>query len=102
MWVGPLRVTETKHMSYVPRSSDLPLGRDRLHVAARTAAETLRGVAHRLRIASFWVAILLPAVYVPLLTGGLGGRETLVFATLVAVNAGAFVAGHGYDPADAG
>ena len=87
-------------MSHVPRSPDLPIERDTLGRAAGTVAETIRTVLRNLRVASFWAAIVLPVTYLPLLAGGLGGTEALLFAALVAVNAGAFVLGHDYDPAD--
>jgi len=88
-------------MSHVPRSPDLPIERDSLARAASTAAETVRTALRNLRIASFWAAIVLPVTYLPLLAGGLTSSEALLFAALVAVNAGAFVLGHDHDPADA-
>lgn len=86
-------------MSHVPRSPDLPLKRDTLGRAASTAGETLRSAARNLRGVSFWAAIVLPMVYLPLLSGGLAGREVLLFVALIGVNAGAFVLGHDHEPA---
>ena len=87
-------------MSHVPRSSDLPVERDTLSRAGRTVSETIRAGLRNFRVASFWAAIVLPVTYLPLLAGGLTGGEALLFVALVAVNAGAFVLGHDYDPAD--
>ena len=87
-------------MSHVPRSPDLPVEGDALSRAGRTVGETIRTALRNLRVASFWAAIALPVTYLPLLAGGLTGSEALLFVTLVAVNAGAFVLGHDYDPAD--
>jgi hypothetical protein len=88
-------------MSHVPRSPDLPLERDTIACAASTASELVRSVARNLRGVSFWAAIVLPAVYLPLLSGGLAGTEALLFVGLIAVNAGAFVFGHDHEPAAA-
>ena len=85
-------------MSYVPRSPDLPK-RDTIGRTASTAKETARTAARSLRVVSFWVAVVLPIAYVPLLVGGLVGSEALVFVALIGINAGAFVLGHEYDPA---
>jgi len=105
MWVPFLRVSEPKHMSHVPRSPDipdLPVERDTLGRAASRVAEAARTALRNLRVAGFWAAIVLPVTYLPLLAGGLGGTEALVFVALVALNAGAFVVGHDHDPADGG
>jgi hypothetical protein len=87
-------------MSHVPRSSDLPVERDTLSRAGSTVSETIRGTLRNFQVASFWAAIVLPVTYLPLLAGGLTGGETLLFVALVAINAGAFVLGHDYDPTD--
>jgi Cu/Ag efflux pump CusA len=88
-------------MSHVPRSPDLPIERDTLGRAASTVSQTIRTALRNLRVASFWAAIVLPVTYLPLLAGGLTGGEALLFAALIAVNAGAFVLGHDHNPADA-
>lgn len=88
-------------MSHVPRSPNLPLERDTISRAASTASETVRSIARNLRGVSFWAAIVLPIIYLPLLSGGLSGGETLLFVALLAVNAGAFVLGHDHEPAAA-
>jgi hypothetical protein len=88
-------------MSHVPRSPDFPFERDTVNRAASTASETVRNAARNLRGVSFWAAIVLPISYLPLLSGGLTGGETLLFVALIAINAGAFVLGHDYEPAAA-
>lgn len=46
---------------------------------------------------SFWIAIALPFVYLPLLTRGLGDPQvTLTFLLLLALNVFALYIGHGY------
>ncbi len=100
MWVPALRESKPIHMSHVPRSSDLPVERDSLRRACRTVSETVRTALRNVQVASFWAAIVLPVTYLPLLAGGLTGGEVLLFVALVAVNAGAFVLGHDYNPAD--
>lgn len=49
-----------------------------------------------LRFVGFWAAVALPFLYLPLLYGGLEGQEVSVFLALLALNASAIVAGHGY------
>ncbi len=102
MWVPILLVSKQTQMSHVPRSPDRPFERDTLGRAAGVATDAVRSVLRNLRIASFWAAIVLPITYLPLLAGGLAGGDALLFAALVAINAGAFVLGHDHDPADAG
>lgn len=87
-------------MSHAPRSPDLPIERDSLRRVGRSVSETIRMTLRNVRAASFWTAIVLPVTYLPLLAGGLSGVEALLFVALVAVNAGAFVLGHDYDPAN--
>jgi hypothetical protein len=86
-------------MSHVPRSPDFPFERDTISRATSTASETVRNAARNLRGMSFWAAIVLPMVYLPLLSGGLTGSETLLFVALIGINAGAFVLGHDHEPA---
>ncbi|MFC6989252.1 hypothetical protein ACFQJD_12010 [Haloplanus sp. GCM10025708] len=49
-----------------------------------------------LRFVSFWAAVALPFLYLPLLYGGLEGQQVLVFGLLVVVNVVALVLGHDY------
>jgi hypothetical protein len=61
------------------------------------AASTLARLGLRSAEAlTFWAAILLPVTYLPLLFGGLGGSEALLFAGLLACNVFALVAGHNH------
>ncbi|AEH35807.1 hypothetical protein [Halopiger xanaduensis] len=61
----------------------------------RRVLHSLKGPAQFL---SFWVAIALPFIHLPLLAQGLGDPGvTLTFLTLLAVNAVALYAGHGYN-----
>lgn len=46
------------------------------------------------RFIGFWVAVSLPFLYVPLLTGGLSANELYVFLGLLLLNVVAFVVGH--------
>ncbi|ARS89805.1 hypothetical protein [Natrarchaeobaculum aegyptiacum] len=61
----------------------------------RTLLETIKGPAQFL---SFWIAIALPFVHVPLLAQGLGDPAvTLTFLALLGVNVLALYVGHGYN-----
>lgn len=88
-------------MSSVPHTPDLPFERDSLRRALGATSAAARSALRNLKAVSFWAAIVLPFTYLPLLTGGLTGGESLLFAALVAANAAAFVAGHGYQPKEA-
>ncbi len=57
---------------------------------------SLQMIAIPLRFVSFWVAIALPFLYLPLLYGGLSGQQAIVFVGLLALNGVALVTGHGY------
>lgn len=49
------------------------------------------------RATAFWIAVLLPFLYVPLLLHGISGRdEQTAFVGMVVLNVCAFVVGHGY------
>ncbi|SDR43526.1 hypothetical protein [Natronobacterium texcoconense] len=62
---------------------------------SRWYLRSLRGPAQFL---SFWVAIALPFVHVPLLAQGLGDSSvTLTFLVLLAINVVALYLGHGYN-----
>ncbi|MDS0298869.1 hypothetical protein NDI76_08940 [Halogeometricum sp. S1BR25-6] len=61
-------------------------------LASNAARLTVRSA----QTVTFWAAVLLPLTYLPLLHGGLEQAETLRFAGLLACNAFALVAGHGY------
>ena len=54
-------------------------------------------VVRPVRFVAFWVATLLPFVYLPLLATGVVAIHQLGFAGLVGLNAVAFVVGHSYN-----
>jgi len=49
-----------------------------------------------IRRVSFWVAILLPLVYLPLLSGGLGPQTGYIVIGLLALNLIALFVGHSH------
>ncbi|WP_049969793.1 hypothetical protein [Haladaptatus cibarius] len=49
-----------------------------------------------LQFVSFWSAVVLPFLYVPLLMDGLAGAEITVFLSLLACHVVALFAGHSY------
>lgn len=58
-------------------------------------------IAKPIRITSFWLAIVLPFFYVPLLVTGLSsGTETGIFLSLLVFNLGALYVGHSYRTKD--
>ena len=60
----------------------------------RTSLRSIKGPAQFL---SFWVAIALPFIHLPLVAQGLGNPQiTLTFLALLAVNVFALYVGHGY------
>lgn len=61
-------------------------------LASNAARLTVRSA----QTVTFWAAVLLPLMYLPLLHGGLEQAEILRFAGLLVCNAFALVAGHGY------
>lgn len=73
--------------------------------ASTTSSESDDGTLERLsptlakpvRVASFWTAIVLPFLYVPLLVTGLSdAAETLTFLGLLVLNLLALYVGHSY------
>lgn len=48
------------------------------------------------QFASFWLAIALPLLYIPLLFGGIQAGEVTAFSLMLVGNAVALVFGHGY------
>lgn len=62
------------------------------------AAPLLSAIARSLEAASFWSAIALPFLYVPLLVNGLGTTAQLsAFLTLLVLHALAIVGGYRYN-----
>lgn len=68
---------------------------DRQHDRRRRIVRSLKGPAEFI---SFWIAIALPFVHVPLLAQGLGDPSvTLTFLLLLGLNVVALYLGHGYN-----
>lgn len=67
---------------------------------AAPSSVALRSLTRPLQFVAFWLAIIAPLAYPPLLLGGLDGQSFLIFLGVVALNAFGLVAGRGYgDPA---
>lgn len=63
-----------------------------------TVRRLLRTIKQPAQFLSFWAAIALPFVHVPLLARGLGDPTvTMTFLTLLAINVLALYFGHGYN-----
>ena len=74
--------------SIAPSSPEAERDRGRLFWSVKRPAQFL----------SFWVAIALPFVHLPLLMQGLGDPQvTLAFGALLAINVLALYVGHGYN-----
>jgi hypothetical protein len=71
-------------------TESLPALQDVLATTARLAVRPVRFVA-------FWVATLLPLLYVPLLVTGTVATNRLGFVGLLGLNAVAFVVGHAHN-----
>ena len=53
-----------------------------------------------LRVAAFWLGVITPLAYPPLLLGGLDSQRFLIFVGVVALNVFGLLAGRGHgDPA---
>jgi hypothetical protein len=64
--------------------------------ASDVAAVVGQSLPGPVRVVSFWIATLLPLVYLPLLALGVPGQRPFTFAGLLALNGLTFVAGHEY------
>lgn len=77
-----------------------PMSNSSAHPPHVDAIESLRAGVDRflvpVRFVGFWLAVVLPLVYLPLLVGGLAAPETTVFVVLLALNILSLFAGHGY------
>lgn len=62
---------------------------------ARVAVER---AVNGLRTAAFWATVLLPALYVPVLYGGIAGQRTGIALLLLALNAACALIGHDHSP----
>jgi hypothetical protein len=71
--------------SQSPRFGSLPTST--LASLPALVSKTVRGLA-------FWLAVVFPLAYIPLLPGGIGGSELLPFLALLAGNALALNLGH--------
>ncbi|MFC7215749.1 hypothetical protein ACFQO4_16900 [Saliphagus sp. GCM10025334] len=58
---------------------------------------TTESFIERLRVASFWTAIVLPIAYLPILAIGSDGTRTGLFVALLAVHLVALYAGHAHE-----
>ncbi|WP_049953070.1 hypothetical protein [Halostagnicola larsenii] len=68
---------------------------------ANTLERYFPSIAKPIRVTSFWLAIVLPFFYVPLLVTGLSsGTETGIFLGLLVLNLGALYVGHSYRSED--
>lgn len=88
-------------MSNSSPSPSPPVSRERVArlrevVQSQSLQHGARLVTAPLRFVSFWAAVALPFLYLPLLVSGLDGQETLVFGLLLTLNALALVAGHSH------
>jgi hypothetical protein len=63
------------------------VGTNPLASLARFAATTVQAVA-------FWLAVVLPLAYLPLVAGGVTAGELVPFVALLAVNVVALMVGH--------
>ncbi|WP_152040934.1 hypothetical protein [Salinigranum salinum] len=69
----------------------------RLRRVGTTALETLSTLATAtVRTLAFWLAVVLPLAYLPLLAGGITGGELVPFVALLAANVVALLLGHDY------
>ncbi|WP_312908432.1 hypothetical protein [Natronosalvus caseinilyticus] len=63
----------------------------------RRRRSTTESFVERLRVASFWTAIVLPIAYLPILAIGSDGTRTGLFVALLAVHLVALYAGHAHE-----
>ena len=64
--------------------------------AAAFARQGTNAIRATIRRVSFWSAILLPLVYLPLLSGGLGPQTGHIVIGLIALNLIALLVGHNH------
>ncbi|WP_276302054.1 hypothetical protein [Halorussus lipolyticus] len=86
-------------MSNAPSTLDTPLPDERpdeLADALDAVRSALDTASKPFEFAGFWSAVVLPALYVPVLVGGGVPEQRAAFGLLLAVHAVALVAGHGY------
>ena len=69
----------------------------RTALAVRTAQHGRAALGRSVRWLSFWAAIILPLLYLPLLYVGIGAQTGALFLGLLALQLIALLAGHGYN-----
>jgi len=69
---------------------------DTVDSAAAFARHGTSAIGATIRRISFWSAILLPLVYLPLLSGGLGAQTGYIVIGLLALNLIALLVGHNH------
>lgn len=71
---------------------------DEENTALRAVATRVGSIAVKpLRAVAFWLAVVLPFAYLPILAGGIANEAELVtFLALMAANAAALLVGHDY------
>lgn len=67
---------------------------DQLSAVLDAFAAVLRTLVDSVQFVAFWVATLLPVVYLPLLAMGVATKNPTGFAGLLGLNGVAFVLGH--------
>jgi len=66
--------------------------------AGSSAHAAVERAADGLRTAAFWATVLIPALYVPVLYGGIAGQRTAAALVLLALNAVCALIGHDHSP----
>lgn len=85
-------------MSRPPQYETNELPRPRIR-GSNVARRSLSLLHRQVQAASFWTAVILPFLHVPLLLSGLDTTtDTSVFVALITLNLLALVLGHGYSP----
>ena len=70
---------------------------DWLAAAQSLATSATAPAVALVRAAGFWTAVALPALYVPLLYGGLDAGQATAFLALLVAHVAALVVGHGHE-----
>lgn len=84
-------------MSSPPTTHDHAAARDVQHANQGALERLLPALATPVRVASFWTAIVLPFLHVPLLATGLSTpAETFTFLGLLCLNLLALYVGHAH------
>jgi hypothetical protein len=70
---------------------------ERTALATQTAQHGRAALGRSVRWLSFWTAITLPVLYLPLLYAGIGAQTGALFLGLLVLQLIALLAGHGYN-----